>query len=250
MSDNAAQPGAAASPAELLEQVNALRRRARAARHAYWLPVLLFGVLTLVPAYWYIEPDRGPDESVGIQPTPVLAGLGGDFLTRSSVIGWYWLVALIGSYLLTLGWYRWHAQRVGVQTSTRGYLVAGVVGTSIGLALPFILRYLILNTGTPVGDATEWLTVPLSAMGNRGVVPHLIIGMGLLVLSRLERSWQLAAIAAGYTITVILVSLYFMSQGSDGTVEGSTFMLAAILPSPILIAGGVLALVSARRSRA
>jgi hypothetical protein len=37
------EPGA---PADLLGEMRVLRRRARAARHAYWFPLVLFGVLT------------------------------------------------------------------------------------------------------------------------------------------------------------------------------------------------------------
>ncbi|MEK8108768.1 hypothetical protein NKG94_35405 [Micromonospora sp. M12] len=50
------------------------------------------------------------------QDNPALTGLGGDFLERSAALGWYWLAALIGGYLLSLWWYRWHGVRVGVQT--------------------------------------------------------------------------------------------------------------------------------------
>ena len=52
------QPG---GRADLLGEMKVLRRRARAARHAYWFPLVLFGVLICASAPFYIQPGGPPD---------------------------------------------------------------------------------------------------------------------------------------------------------------------------------------------
>src|ERR1700735_4692245 len=63
MSDQDAEGGDAkeerlACQANLLGEMAALRRRARAARHAYWFPLVLFGLLTCASAPFYILPSN------------------------------------------------------------------------------------------------------------------------------------------------------------------------------------------------
>ncbi|MGC4810272.1 hypothetical protein ACLQ29_07070 [Micromonospora sp. DT228] len=229
-------------PGELLASVAALRRRTRVTRHAYWLPLLLFGLLIAAAAPLYVESVDPP----ALRPrpnNPALTGLGGDFLDRSAGLGWYWLVALVGGYLLSLGWYRWHGARVGVRTPTRTYVVAGIVGTLVGLVLPFVLRFLLLNSATSVSSATSWLTTPLLGVSNRGMFPHLVIAVGLLVLARLERSRGLTAVTGCYVVTVVLVNVYFQTADfQPGDLNRHSFLLAALLPAPILLVGGIIAL--------
>jgi hypothetical protein len=237
------------SPGELLATVDALRRRTRAARRAYWFPLLLFGLLSVIAAPLYV--DSAGQSVRAAMTNPALTGLGGDFLEHSATLGWYWLVALIGGYLLSLGWYRWHAWRVGVQTPTRPYVVAGVVGILLGLALPIVIRFLLLNAAAPVSNATRWATIPLSGVCNRGMVPHLVIAAGLVVLARLERSRGLAAVAATYAAVTILVNVYFQTASfQPGDLNRFSLALAAQLPTPVLLIGGVAALVRARRKAA
>ncbi|MEU7652596.1 hypothetical protein AB0C41_11325 [Micromonospora taraxaci] len=232
------------APGEILASVAALRRRTRVARHAYWLPLLLFGLLTAMAAPLYVESTE-PPALRATQDNPPLTGLGGDFLERSTTLGWYWLAALIGGYLLSLWWYRWHGARVGVETPTRAYVVAGLVGTLVGLVLPIVLRYLLLNSDTVLRNGTSWLTVPLLGIANRGMVPHLIIAVGLLVLARLERSRGLTVVAAGYAAAVVLVNAYFQTANfQPGDLNRHSFLLAALLPAPILVIGGIIALLN------
>lgn len=152
-------------------------------------------------------------------------------------------MALIGGYLLSLGWYRWHGARVGVQTPTRAYVIAGLVGTLVGLVLPIVLRFLLLNAATVISNGTSWATTPLLGISNRGMLPHLVIAMGLLVLARLERSRGLTVVAVAYAAAVILVNIYFQTADFEsGDLNRYSFMLAALLPAPILLVGGSIAL--------
>lgn len=179
------------------------------------------------------------------QDNPALTGLGGDFLERSATLGWYWLAALIGGYLLSLWWYRWHGVRVGVQTPARPYVIAGIVGTLVGLVLPIVLRYLLLNTATVISNATGWVTTPLLGISDRGMIPHLVIAVGLLVLARLERSRGLTVVAVVYAAAVVLVNIYFQTANfQPGDLNRHSFLLAALLPAPILLVGGGIALLN------
>ncbi|MGV9809477.1 hypothetical protein [Micromonospora chersina] len=232
------------TPGELLASVAALRQRTRAARQAYWFPLLLFGLLMTTAAPLYVESVESPALR-STSDNPALSGLGGDFLERSAALGWYWLAALVGGYLLSLWWYRWHGKRVGVQTPARAYVVAGVVGTLVGIVLPIALRFLLFNTGTPVSNATSWLVSPLLGIANRGMIPHLVIAVGLVVLARLERSPGLGALAAGYAAAVLLVTIYFHTTDFEpGDLNRFSFMTGALLPAPILLIGGTVALLA------
>ncbi|MBE1488468.1 hypothetical protein [Plantactinospora soyae] len=223
--------------------MTALRRRTRAARHAYWFPLLLFGLLIAIAAPLYLESVE-PAGMRGVKAIPALAGLGGDFLEHSAALGWYWLAALIGGYILSLGWYRWRGARVGLQTPTRAYLTAGIVGTLVGLVLPIVLPFMLFNTWSPVTTATSWATTPLLGISNRGMLPHLVIAVGLAVLARLERSRGLLTVVLGYTAAVLLVSTYFQTtEFQPGDLNRFSFMLAALLPAPILLVGGTVALI-------
>ena len=67
--------GAESEPAGLLSEVRRLRREARSDRHAYWFPLVLFGLLTCASAPFYIlQPPR-----IGIYITkgPSLLAFGG-----------------------------------------------------------------------------------------------------------------------------------------------------------------------------
>ncbi|MCG5434723.1 hypothetical protein [Micromonospora foliorum] len=245
MSDRSSTaPNSGHTPGELLASVTALQRRTRAARNAYWLPLLLFGLLMALAAPLYVESVDPLAMRVG-QDNPALTGLGGDFLERSAALGWYWLVALIGGYLLSLGWYRWHGVRVGVQTPARPYVVAGIVGTMVGLVLPIVLRYLLLNTATVISNGTSWVTTPLLGISDRGMFPHLVIAVGLLVLARLERSRGLTVVAAVYAAAVVLVNIYFQTANfQPGDLNRHSFLVAALLPAPILLVGGAISLLN------
>jgi hypothetical protein len=254
MSENGKPPGgdspagvaaADAGPARLLGELAGLRRQARTRRHAYWLPLLLFGLLIAASAPLYVqELDSMPASGAMSLPAPQLTGLGG---LQSAYVPVYWLFALTGGYWLTYAWYRRHARKVGLVTSARGFLITGVVITAVAI-LAFTVPWLGLRI-LP-GD-----------LFIRGTFPFLIIAAGLWVLARAERSWALAVIAALYTAAAVLVSLYNVenilfrlgwnpSQGEWGL----TALPGVLLPAVILLAAGLGALAArwrqARQQRA
>ena len=132
--------GPAGEPGTLLADLARLRRQTRAARHAYWFPLVLFGLLTCGAAPLYVAAAAPPASGAhAFDSGPILLG-GTPFGTSTFYIGWYWAVALVGGYLLTLLWYRRHADRAGVRTPARGYLITGVVLTAAVLVIPPLTR--------------------------------------------------------------------------------------------------------------
>src|SRR5262249_60255837 len=101
-----------------------------------------------------------------------------------------WAAALVGGYLLTVVWYRWHARRAGLATPARSYLIIGLVLTALVLVIPPL---------TMVVPALSWVWMPFGDVWIRGTLAFLIIAIGLWVLARAERSRALAVIAVAST---------------------------------------------------
>ncbi len=111
--DAAGGADTAGEPGPLLADLARLRRQTRAARHAYWFPLVLFGLLTCGAAPLYVAPRRRRHSGAyAFDSGPILLS-GTPFGTSTFYIGWYWAVALVGGYLLTLLWYRRHARPGG-----------------------------------------------------------------------------------------------------------------------------------------
>ncbi|HEV3295106.1 MAG TPA: hypothetical protein VG123_39510 [Streptosporangiaceae bacterium] len=248
-------PGAGAAPAtgpgQLLTDLAALRRRARAARHAYWFPLVLFGLLTCGAVPLYLV-TASPPAGAAIYPlstSPVVLG-GLPFTSNGNgfFLGWYWAVALVVGYLLTLLWYRRHARRAGIQTPARGYLITGVILTVVALALQPLTRLLpqLSLFWLPFGDI--WI---------RGTFAFLIIAAGLWVLARAEHSPGLTVIAAIYTGAALLASLYNVENilfriGWNPATPFAWRLTAlpnVLLPAAVLLVAGLVAFLGQRRTR-
>lgn len=126
---------------------------------------------------------------------------GGVSTTSPRAIAIYWLITLPIAYLLIGWWYFYRGRRKGVSTSPLAYVLVG-----IGL-----LALLVLTSGR----MSELLHLPawthVFVIGDlvlRGLVPLLTIGLGLFVLSYLERSRPLALFAGAFFGLALLVNLY------------------------------------------
>ena len=255
MSDDDAGPEPGGQ-GDLLGDLRVLRRRARNARHAYWFPLVLFGLLTCLSAPFYTQPGRPGGPVIGPAepgpPLPVLGGFSAPAVQR--YLGYYWLAALLGGLLLTLLWYRRNARRVGLQTPALGYVVTVAVLTGLALVVPWLSRV----------RSPHWLSwlqhlqvLWPSDLVVRGTFPFVIIAAGLWALAWAERSRALAAIAAAYTGAALLASLY--------NVENLLFRLGwrparadlnltslpnVLLPALVLLAAGAGAFAVQQRHRA
>jgi len=224
--------------ATLLSDVRRLRRQTRSARHAYWLPLVLFGILTCASVPFYIRPlQSGGTGGFGV-PVFYVRGFGG--FTGQGWRGYlalYWLVAIAAGLTLTFLWYRRHGRQVGLVTPARGFLTTGVVVSLLTLVLSAV--------GVLPGDLTI-----------RGTLPFLIIAAGLWTLARAERSRALTVVAAIYTATALVASLY--------NIENVLFRLGwhpapdqwqltslpnVLLPALVLLAAGLAAYMAQRRTR-
>jgi hypothetical protein len=234
--------------ADLAGELRALRRRTRTDRHAYWFPLVLFGLITCGAIPFYLQ---GTPAGRGAPSGPALPMLGGFLAHRH--LGYYWLVALLAGVLLTLLWYRRNARRVGLQTPALGYLVTVAVLTGLALAIP-----LLSQVRSP--HSLRWLHhLQLLWPGDlviRGTFPFVIIAVGLWALAWAERSRALAVIAAAYTGAALLASLYdvenvlFRIGWNPGPGQYDlTTLPNVLLPALVLLAAGAGAFAVQRRHR-
>jgi hypothetical protein len=219
-------------PRAVLAEVDALRRRTRADRHAYWLPVLYLGLahLVAIPLYFWVEADGPvPDGLGGTVPPPVFFPPDGDR------IGSYWLAALLIGGLLSVWWYRRRGRRVGVEGRVWGAVLAAVAAVIGYVALRF----------TPFGFYYAW---PVST---REYEALLVVAVGLLALARLERSRGLLAVAVLYSVAAVLANTYNVENivfrlgwdpfQTDRFAQRYLALPALLLPAAILLAGGLAA---------
>lgn len=235
-------------PAALACELRALRRRARADRHAYWFPLVLFGLITCGAISFYLQ---GPPAGQFASDGPTLPMLGG--LLAHRYLGYYWLVALLAGLLLTLLWYQGNARRVSLQTPARGYLITVAVLTGLAVAIPPLSQL-----RSP--HSLRWLHhLQVLWPGDlilRGTFPFVIIAVGLWALAWAERSRALAVIAAAYTAAALLASLYdvenvlFRFGWNPGPGQlGLTSLPNVLVPALVLLAAGTGAFAVQRRHR-
>jgi hypothetical protein len=188
-------PGTSDS-ADLLAGIRGLTLEVRLAQRGAWFPLLLLAVVTAGA----IPVDRYGHYSGTCSASP---GGAAEICTRYSAIAlWYWPSALILAYGAAGWFYIRRSRRRGVDTPTRPYLVAGAVFALLftGLSLwaahhPAIQAQLLglhLRSGTS-----------LAGIGYRLISASSAIGLALLVLARLERSWAVAAVALAYLLVVL-----------------------------------------------
>lgn len=117
------------SAAELLAGVQTLRRQVRRDRRGAAFPLFLFGALILLAPLCYVPADPLPPEALG-QPIYLPEGPFPLFHSRildvgyPDLVGWYWFFTVVLGFVVTAWWYRRRAQRIGVETDSRAYLVA------------------------------------------------------------------------------------------------------------------------------
>jgi hypothetical protein len=210
------------SQSDLLTEMKALRRQARAARHAYWFPLALFGLLICasIPFYGQRVPRGVGVVSLSLAgPTlPFLGGYPG--FQERGYLAYYWIAALLGGLLATQLWYRWHARRVGLATPALVYLITTAVITVAAIAVPPLLQLLHEPQILWPNDLVA-----------RGMFPFIIIAVGLLALARAERSRALAVIAVIYAGAALLAGLYNVSN----IMPGWTAAVNVLLPAAVLL---------------
>ncbi|HEX5190672.1 MAG TPA: hypothetical protein VFW16_14080 [Streptosporangiaceae bacterium] len=222
-------------PARLLSDLGRLRMQARSIRHAYWLPLVLFGLVIAASSPFYLATLPSPFGGVIWTGTGTFAAFSGMLSGNATGLTIYWLVTIGAGLYVTWLWYRRHGRRVGLMTPARGFVIAGVVVGVLVIVLP-TLQVL-------PGDLVV-----------RGTLPFLIIAATLWVLAWAERSRALLFVAAVFTGTALLASLYNVENimyrlGWSASVRFST-LPNILLPALVLLISGGCAFVVQRRGRA
>lgn len=238
----------AETPEELLREARDARRRARRARHAYWFPLVLFGVLTCASIPFYIARFPGGSGSYSVSGISGAARylnsdyLGGFGFLTGRYLGLYWLAAMLVGLAATAVWYRLRGDRVGVRTPSRGFVITGLVLLVLALLIP-----ILAGRG---GVGPLYFLMPGDLLV-RGTFPLVLIGIGLWVLAWAERSIALTVIAAGYLALSLVASLYdienvFYRLGWNLSPEVSG-LPNVVLPALVLLLSGAGAWVVQRR---
>jgi len=246
--NNGGGAGAAGSagPGELLGEVQAIRRKARLARHAYWFPLVLFGLLTCGSVPFYVLPmSSGVRTGPLGQPVFQSPYLGGFGIRSEEGTAYYWLGAMLLGIAATSFWYRWRGNRVGLRTPARGYLITGLIIVALALLLPLAaLR----------GAGMLIIIMPGDLLA-RGTFPFVLIGLGLCFLAWAERSVGLTVIAVVYLAMALLASLYdieniFYNWFGWYLTTTENALPNVLLPALVLLLSGAGAWVVQRRQRA
>lgn len=137
--------------AALLDDLGALRRKARRDGRGEWLPLLVFGGFVLAAPLAYLHPAPtaytpvGPTLRVGVTEfTPLMLFQGFHVAPADdTVVGLYWLGVTIAGAVLTFLWYRRRAARIGVALPVRPFMwsVLGALALAV-VIVPVVLHLL------------------------------------------------------------------------------------------------------------
>lgn len=237
------------APAQLLHEMHALRGRASIAVRGYWLPLLLFGALICgsLPFYERLRPspavsagrpEPGICRAVLNHPCRAPAAVG--HMTVVAALGYYWQIAIPAAVVLTVLWYRWRGNQVGLRTPARGFLITGLVLGELVLLVPLLAAR---------SSSLTRLTHDTHQAG-----PLVIIAALLWVLAWAQRSPALAIIAAVYLAVALAVTQFNNGGLAGGTTGAADLTLAALrllglLPALILLAAGSAAWLSQQLHR-
>jgi len=226
-------------PEEMLADTLTLRRRARADRQAYWVPLLFFGLAIVGSAPLYVEHLEVQDGEVqhGGDPATALYSMPTD-----PRLGSYWTVVLLGGALFTAWWYRRCGRRIGIE---------GGVGPAVVAATLVTMALLVVGV-LPIGFY-------LWPLWMRDYTALLVIAVGLLTLAWQERSRGLGIIAVLFAAAAVLANTYNVENvalrlGWDPFVAHPDQLRfeqlpALVAPAAVLLVGGAVAGLRARRAR-
>jgi hypothetical protein len=217
----------AGDPQRLLADIRELTRRVRRAQRVTWSALLVLGatVLAAIPFYQY-----GHDVTAHCQTSA-----DGRIVVCSrypTLALWYWPVALVVAYALIGAIFVRQARLRGVGARVRPYVIGGIVLVTVAMLITvWDLHHplswsafggALLRPGSP---AQAWLYRLVSPLG--------VIGLGLLVLARGERSRALAAFSVVYLVAVA-------ASAPTGFHGGRLFLPGVLVPGLLLLAGSAL----------
>ena len=237
----------AADAAAALDAADRVRARTRVFRSGHWFASVVFGVIILGAMPFYVRPTLGP---AALARTPhcqrfaqgfVCGGaarlssapLGrafnpeGPYTALSSWSTLYWGIAVVAGFAAVVAYYHLRGRKLGVQGRHWPAVLAGLA--ILGLAM-------WANADRMAGPGDFWI---------RGTSVLVMIAVGLLVLSALERSRPFMMFAAGFFGLALLSSLYdvvnlFTRLHIGGPFHDTNSALPnLILPGAYLLVGGL-----------
>lgn len=224
---------AAGDPRHLLTATRELTLRVRRKQRAAWLPLLVFAAATLaaIPFYRYGHPTRHCSSVNG----------GGQVCTVYPTLAlWYWPVALLLAYIGISWFYVHRARQRGVCSRVRPFVVFGVLAVVLATSGEFwsIDHPAFLAESLHLGPSQT------TSVLFRVASPAGVIGLALLWLAWIERSWLLLAITTVYLI-VVVIPIFI---GSITHPSPWAFLPHVLLGGGVLLLGSV-ALAGAQRAR-
>ncbi|QMU73206.1 hypothetical protein [Streptacidiphilus sp. P02-A3a] len=195
-------------PRQLLAMRRVLVHRVRREQRGAWFPLLVFAAVRFgaAPVVRYGQGDHG----VGDLPPAM----------------WYWPVALSLAYAAISWFYLRRGDRLGLGTRVGPYL-------ALGIALLVIITGYVSWTAMHPGflDGLHGPS-PVGLFFNTVVSPAGTIGLALLLLARIERSWPLLAVTSAYLVIML-------SSGSLPDPSAWGFLPGLLAEGGVLLIGGV-----------
>ncbi|MFJ3219480.1 hypothetical protein ACIPLC_26580 [Kitasatospora sp. NPDC086801] len=185
----------------------ALVHRVRREQRGAWFPLLVFAAVRFgaAPVVRYGQGDHPGD----LPPAM-----------------WYWPVALVLAYAAISWFYLRRSDRLGLGTRVGPYLALGIV------LVVLITVYVAWRATHPGFLADLHGPSPVVLFLDKVVSPAGTIGLALLLLARIERSWPLLAVTCGY-LGIMLGS------GSLPDPSPWGFLPGLLLEGGVLLLGGV-----------
>jgi hypothetical protein len=217
-------------PRTLLSATRDLTGRVRLAQRGAWFPLLAFAAVTLAAI---------PFNRYGPHPRHCSARGGGYVcIVQPTLALWYWPVALLAGYVAISWFYLRHSRRRGVGTRVQPYVAVGAVVTLFTGAWAlwanahpvFLAGTLHLGSGQPI-DFLYRVADPAAA-----------IGLALLLLAWIERSWPLFSCSVAY----IAVAVATVGLGRFTHPSPWAFLPHLLIDGAVLLIGGILLAVTQR----
>ncbi|HEX3622983.1 MAG TPA: hypothetical protein VHT97_11770 [Acidimicrobiales bacterium] len=222
-------------PQALLSTTRDLTRRVRLAQRGAWFPLLAFAAVTFAAI---------PFNRYGPHPRHCISahGLVSACIIQPTLALWYWPVALVAAYVATSWFYLHRTRQRGVGTRVQPYVAVGTVVTLlIGAWALWANSHPLFLAGTlrlQPGHAPRDLLYRIAS-------PAAAIGLALLLLTWIERSWPLL----GLTVAYLIVAVATVGIGSFSHPSPWAFLPHVLIDAGVLLIGGLVLLAATRRAQ-
>ncbi len=227
-------PSPSRDSSQLLSATRDLARRVRLTQRGAWFPLLVFAAVTL---------GAIPFNRYGPHPIHCTSSPGGHVCIAYSALGlWYWPVALLAAYAAISWFYLHRARRRGVGTRVQPYVLVGAVlaGLTTVWALWVYAHPAFLAETLRIGSAQP------ATFLDRIASPAGAIGLALLLLAWIERSWPVLALSAVY----LIVQTSTVGIGARFSHPSPwAFLPHLVADGAVLLIGGIIVAMTQRAQR-